>query len=239
MQRACRRQAARRAKRQRRPLVHLSVAPLKTVPSSNSRTSLTSRCRLPAIISSMPGTSDGRSMPASSLSGLPSGTTSPGCGAVRARILCRKQNVLRDRLMKSRRQQRPPHAASFSAASAARAPPCKRRQRVGKPVVAVDARNFFNQIDLALQIEPPARQRHLPALRACCTAVQLTRSPDAVSTPSTVAAVIPSGSTVVPSIRCTSLSASATGSRFAVRASICGNDAHRPARPQYSRRFAE
>jgi hypothetical protein len=31
------------------------------------------------------------------------------------------------------------------------------RQRVGEAVVAVDARDFFDEIDLALEIEPPAR----------------------------------------------------------------------------------
>ena len=31
----------------------------------------------------------------------------------------------------------------------------ERRQRVGKPVVAVDARQLFQQIDLALDIEAP------------------------------------------------------------------------------------
>ncbi len=61
-----------------------SVVPLNTVPSSNRRTSFTFRFRLPAIIASIPGRSDGRRTPASSLSGLPSGTTSDGCGAVSA-----------------------------------------------------------------------------------------------------------------------------------------------------------
>ena len=46
--------------------------------------------------------------------------------------------------------------------------------------------------------------------------------PSALSTPSTVAAVIPSSSTVLPRMRCTSLSFDATGLRRAVRSSMAG-----------------
>ena len=37
------------------------------------------------------------------------------------------------------------------------------RQRVGKSVVAVDARNLFNQVDFAFEIETPTGEHDLPS----------------------------------------------------------------------------
>ncbi len=96
-------------------------------------------------------------------------------------------------------------------------------QRVGEAVVSVDARDFFNEVDLALEIEPPTWQRDLPCSLALRRTAASSPQPRAVSTFSTVAAVMPSGSMVVPRMRCTSLSASAMGLRLAVRASSGGN----------------
>ena len=93
-------------------------------------------------------------------------------------------------------------------------------QRVGEAVVAVDAGDFFDEVDFAFEVETPAGKRaHLP-FGACADGVKPQPSP--VSTDSTVAAVMPSLSSVVPRMRCTSLRASATGGRFAVRASSAG-----------------
>ena len=72
-------------------------------------------------MASMPGTSDGRSTPASSLSGLPSGTTSAGCGAVNAPSAA-EQKVLPIASWNPAASITPRTAASFSAHGSARTP---------------------------------------------------------------------------------------------------------------------
>ena len=94
-------------------------------------------------------------------SGLPSGTTSPGCGAVKAASAA-EQKVL------AIASWNPADKQSAADSGFALGPGQRLHafaeggQSIGEAVVAVNARDFFDQIDLALQVEPPTGQRHLP-----------------------------------------------------------------------------
>ena len=84
--------------------------------------------------------------------------------------LRRRQHSLRsgtkgagNRLMKSSRKKCPPHRGFVLRPGQRLQSFTKRRQRVRKAVVPVDACNFLDKIDLALQVKPPTRQRHLPS----------------------------------------------------------------------------
>ncbi len=57
-------------------------------------------------------------------------------------------------------------AASLSSQGSARTLAAEDGESVGEAVVAVDARDFFNEIDFALEIETPAGQRDLPGFAA-------------------------------------------------------------------------
>ena len=162
----------------------------------------------------MPGTSDGRMTPASSLSGLPSGTTSPGCGAVNE-ASCRGAESAADGLVESGGEKRAAHG-DFRVRPGQRAHAFSEcRQRVGKAIVAVDARYFFDEVDLAFEIEPPTGQRDGPGVAACLLAQarQSVGTRARAGTFSTVAAVMPSASRVVPRMRRTSASARIIASR--------------------------
>ena len=146
-----------------------SGLPLKTVPFSKSWTSLTFRLRLWASMVSMPGNSDGRNMPASSFSGLPTATARPGCGAnVTASVA--EQNVLDRASFQPRPSSVWRTTASLRASGCSLTMPEKAGKRVGEAVVAVDACDLFDQVDLAFEIEAPAGQRHLVV--AFCDLVQ-------------------------------------------------------------------
>ena len=121
---------------------------------------------------SMPGMSEGRSTPASSLSGLPSGTTRPGWGAVRAASAA-EQKVLAMASWKPAVEKRAAHDGfGFGPGQRANAF-TEGGQRVGETVVAVDARDLFDEIDFALEVEAPTGQRDVPCsvggLRGRCT----------------------------------------------------------------------
>ena len=92
----------------------LSVVPENAVPSSKMAMSSTSRLRLPASMVSIPGTSDGRSMPASSLSGLPILTAESGCGA-NAAASAAEQKVLETASFQPRASSVRRRVCSFSA----------------------------------------------------------------------------------------------------------------------------
>ncbi len=81
------------------------------------------------------------------------------------RALSRRAERAPNRLMESGRQQRAAHRRFLLRPRQRAHALAKRRQRVGEAVVSVNPRDLFDQIDLALQIQPPARQRNLP--RTC------------------------------------------------------------------------
>ena len=112
-------------------------------------------------MASMPGTSEGRSTPASSLSGLPSGTTRPGCGAVSAASAA-EQKVLAMASWKPAASRVRRTADSASAQGRALNAFAESGQGVGETVVAVDAGDFFDEVDFALEVEAPAGQGDVP-----------------------------------------------------------------------------
>ena len=143
-----------------------SVVPLKTVPSSKRRTSLTSRWRLPAIMASMPGTSEGRSTPASSLSGLPSGTTEPGLRRGERGFGGRAEGA-GDGFVESGSKQRAANGGFGFGPGQRLYAFAECGKRVGEAVVAVDAGDFFDEIYFAFEIETPTGECDLPRVPAC------------------------------------------------------------------------
>ena len=82
---------------------------------------------------SIPGTSDGRRKPASSLSGLPRGTESPGCGAVKAASAA-EQKVLAMASWNPADNKVRRTAASLSAQGSACTPSPKEGSVLAKPL---------------------------------------------------------------------------------------------------------
>ena len=81
----------------------------------------------------IPGTIEGRIMPASSLSGLPSGTASPGWGAVRSASAA-EQNVLEMASWNPADKKVRRTAVSLSAHGSARTPSPKEGSVLAKPL---------------------------------------------------------------------------------------------------------
>ena len=102
----------------------------------------------------MPGTSEVRITDASSLCGLASSTTGDGrkCFGILVRNECQRHGFV-----VAERQQRRSKLVVFLRIRRFHHCPGIGRQCIGELVVAVQARNLFDQIDFAFHVETPAR----------------------------------------------------------------------------------
>ena len=138
----------------------LSPAISKTWPDSNNRTSDVPRFRFQAIMPSIPGTRELRMTDCSALKGLASMTV---CLFENACASAGEMNVEETASSYPSASSSLRRRASLAAPGSSITPPEKRRKRVGKFVVAVNARDLFNQVNLAFNIQTPGRQVNNPA----------------------------------------------------------------------------
>ncbi len=113
---------------------------------------------------SRPGTSELRMYPASSLSGLASASGS--ATAERLGVFGRDEGD-RDSFVVAQRQHGLANARVFGLVGQRDHRAGKRRQRIGKIVVAVNARQFFQHVNLAFHIEPPGGNRDTEPIADC------------------------------------------------------------------------
>ena len=129
---------------------------------------------------SIPGTSEGRSMPASSLNGLSMATATPGCGGKCSSVGGGTKSG-GDSFVIAGGQQKLANGCLLGRVWKLQHRAGKGGQRIREAVVAVDTRDFFDEVDLALQVKPPTGQRDAiatlaPTAQACSPASEGCRS---------------------------------------------------------------
>ncbi len=105
----------------------------------------------------MPGASEGRSMPASSFSGLPIATV-PWLALPKSSASPAETNVLEIASVKPSPRSVAADRPLLLCMRLLDHCTGERRQRVGETVVAVNARDLFDQVDFAFEVQTPARQ---------------------------------------------------------------------------------